>query len=354
MTAALSSRSTAVSAALAFRRVRLGELASLPGVLGARVVGEVAGAAGAETGEAVGARLLAPAGAWADAWLVDATADAKVETRTHGCVRYASNGDWLHGVAVVDDARTEGGLRAATHRAYADLFDVLGRSSTPHLLRLWNYITDINVESDGVERYRQFNIGRQQAFLEAQRSAFEGSPAACALGAQRGPLRVSFLAGRHAPEAIENPRQVSAYRYPSAYGPRAPTFSRAALAAVGNDRQALFISGTASIVGHETLHLGDVARQTQESMTNIGVLREIASQRAGRDFAIDELVYTVYVRRADDLPAVRAEFERVVGAASRAAREALYLQADICRSTLLVEIEAHGFVDAARPAGESA
>ena len=338
MTVASSSRSTAVSVPLAFRRVRLGELASLPGVLGARIVGAADGA--------VGSALLAPDGAWADAWL----GDAALEHGSLGCVQYASNGDWLHGTAVIDDARTDGGLRAATQRAYADLFEVLARSSTPHLLRLWNYITDINVETDGTERYRQFNAGRQQAFIEAERSAFEGSPAACALGTQRGPLRVSFLAGRQAPLAIENPRQVSAYRYPSTYGPRAPTFSRAALAAIGGRRQALFISGTASIVGHETLHLGDVARQTQESLTNIGVLREIASQRAGRDFGSDALIYTVYVRHRADLAAVRAEFERAVGPASRAAREALYLQADICRAPLLVEIEAHGFVDGAEGA----
>ena len=133
-------------------------------------------------------------------------------------------------------------------------------------------------------------------------------------------------------------------RQPLAYGPRSPSFSRAAIADVGGGRQALFISGTASIVGHETMHLGDVRRQTQESLANIGVLREIATQRAGACFDADRLIYTVYVRRPEDFDAVRSEFERVVGASSRAAREALYLHADICRAGLLVEIEAHGFV----------
>jgi chorismate lyase/3-hydroxybenzoate synthase len=323
---------TSAAAPLAFRRLQLGSLPSDHTLLGARVLGRDA--------DAVGALLLAPAGNWADAWL----GDGKVEHRQHGCVRYASNGEWLHGVAEVDDAVTDGGLRAATHRAYADLFEVLARSESPHLLRLWNYITDINVETDGSERYRQFNAGRQQAFIEAERSAFEGSPAACALGTRTGPLRVYFLAGRRAPLAIENPRQVSAYRYPQAYGPRSPTFSRAALADVGGGRHALFISGTASIVGHETMHLGDVRRQTQESLVNIRMLREIASQQAGASFDADRLIYTVYVRQRDDLEAVRSEFESVVGATSRAARDALYLHADICRAGLLVEIEAHGFV----------
>ena len=327
-----SPRLASAAAPLAFRRLQLGALPPQHTLLGARVVGSGA--------DAVGATLLAPAGSWADAWI----GTGPLEQGRHGCVRYAVNGEWLHGVAEIDDASTDGGLRAATYRAYADLFEVLARSESPHLLRLWNYITDINLETDGSERYRQFNAGRQQAFLEAQRSAFEGSPAACALGTRSGPLRVYFLAGRHAPLAIENPRQVSAYRYPTAYGPRAPTFSRAALADAGAGCQALFISGTASIVGHETMHLGDVRRQTQESLTNIGVLREIASQRAGASFNADQLIYTVYVRRSDDLAVVRSEFERVVGATSRAAREALYLNADICRAGLLVEIEAHGFV----------
>lgn len=323
-------------APLAFGRTPLGGLPDA-GVLGARIVGSALGA--------VDAPLLAPAtpdGAWADAWLVKGA----IEHGVRGCVRYASNGEWLHGTATVDDVRSEGGLRAAAQQAYADLFAVLADSATPHLLRLWNYIADINLETGGIERYRQFNVGRQDAFLAAGRSAFDGSPAACALGTRGGPLRVSFLAGRHAPLAIENPRQVSAYRYPQCYGPRAPTFSRAALAEVGGGHQALFISGTASIVGHETLHIGDVRRQTEESLANIRVLRELASQRAGRSFEADALAYTVYLRHRDDLGAVRESFEREVGAASRAAREALYLQADVCRAALLVEIEAHGFVDA--------
>ncbi len=322
---------TSAAAPLVFSRSQLGKLPASHALLGARILGGGT--------DAVDAMLLAPAGTWADAWF----ADGEVEHRQHGCVRYASNGEWLHGVAEVDDAVTHGGLRAATQRAYADLFEVLARSESPHLLRLWNYIADINLETDGSERYRQFNIGRQDAFIEADRGVFEGSPAACALGTRSGSLRVYFLAGRHAPQAIENPRQVSAYRYPHAYGPRSPTFSRAALADVGGGRQALFISGTASIVGHETMHLGDVRRQTQESLVNIGVLREIAAQRAGASFDADRLIYTVYVRRRDDLDAVRSEFERVVGPASLAAREALYLHADVCRAGLLVEIEAHGF-----------
>jgi hypothetical protein len=247
----------------------------------------------------------------------------------------------LHGVAEIDDR--VGGLQAATHRVYTDLFEVLAANPCPNLLRVWNYFADINREVDGSERYRQFNVGRQQAFIEARRSAFEGSPAACALGTREGPLRVYFLAGRTPPLAIENPRQVSAYRYPGTYGPRSPTFSRAALVEVGDGRQALFISGTASIVGHTTVHLGDVRRQAEESLLNIAAVRQAAAERAGVAFPADALIYTVYVRDAANLAIVREVFERTVGADSVAARDCIYLQADICRADLLVEIEAHGF-----------
>lgn len=316
-----------------FRRHRSGAGDIAPGTaLGGRRVG-----LGADALQAV---LLAPDGAVFDAWSGSAT----FAERRHGCVRYATDGHWLHGVAEIDDRAI--GLQPASHRAYADLFEVLAESACPNLLRLWNYLADINREADGSERYRQFNAGRQQAFIEARRSAFEGAPAACALGTRAGPLRVYFLAGRQPPLAIENPRQVSAYRYPDAYGPRSPTFSRAALADVGGGRQVLFISGTASIVGHTSLHIGDVRKQTEESLLNIATLRQATAERAGAAFRADDMIYTVYVRHPDDLGVVREVFEREVGAASAAAREAVYLQADICRADLLVEIEAHGFVHA--------
>ena len=315
---------------LLFRRLRLGATEAAPAALGGRRVGQGA--------ESLHAALLSPAGAVFDAWSTVAPADE----RRHGCVRYATDGQWLHGFAEIDD-RIEG-LQAASRRAYNDLFAVLAENACPNLLRVWNYLADINREADGSERYRQFNAGRQQAFIEARRSAFEGSPAACALGTQDGSLRVYFLAGRQPPLAIENPRQVSAYRYPDTYGPRSPTFSRAALADVGGGRQVLFISGTASIVGHSTLHIGDVRRQTEESLLNIATVRQVAAERAGAPFPADELIYTVYVRDPADLAAVREVFEREVGAGSAAARECVYLQADICRAELLVEIEAHGFV----------
>lgn len=285
-------------------------------------------------------RLLHPRAMVHERWL--GPGDALVPVH-EGCLSYAIDGPLLFGTAVLDDARHAGGLRGAATQIYRELFELLACTGRPYLWRVWNYMACINEVAAGLERYRQFNVGRQEAFLEAERSAFVGAPAACALGTSHGPLTVHFIAGRQQPEAVENPRQVSAYHYPSAYGPSAPTFSRAALVDLGAGREALFISGTASIVGHDTRHAGDVRRQTEETLDNIDavVTRAVAGSALSGPHAHDmsRLDYTAYVRHEADLAQVRDTLERRLGNVP-AANRAVYLRADVCRSDLLVEIEA--------------
>jgi enamine deaminase RidA (YjgF/YER057c/UK114 family) len=257
-------------------------------------------------------------------------------------VRFRHNGHWLYGAIELEEAVERKDLAALARQAYGDIFATLRQTGCSHLQRLWNYLPGINADGGSMERYRQFNSGRQIAFLEAGYAAFEGAPAACALGTRGGPFCVRFVAGTAPPVPVENPRQVSAYHYPTSYGPRAPTFSRAALVPVSADQVALLISGTASIVGHASVHIGDVQAQTRETLANLQAVIAAAHERCSARFDLSSLECVVYVRRAEHAPLIRAEFERAVGAASRAARSAVYLEADICRADLLVEIEAHG------------
>jgi chorismate lyase / 3-hydroxybenzoate synthase len=329
---------------LHFRRLPLGEVATLAeSLLGARLLAPSGAplmpASGAAV-QAVHAELLAPAAPTLDAWLTPGS----VMAHQHGCVHIATDGHWLHGSAELDPAATEGGLAQVAWRIYTDLFSALARHGSSHLLRLWNYVPGINDHGDGLEHYRHFNVGRQRAFIDAGRSAFEGSPAACAVGTAGGPLQVFFLAGAVAPLAIENPRQVSAYHYPAQYGPRSPTFSRAAVADVGGGRQALFISGTASIQGHASVHLGDVRRQTEETLLNIAAVLEAAQPRLRATLPAEALSCTVYLRHCEDLATVLEVMQQRLGPHSHAVQTVVALQADICRADLLVEIEAHGVV----------
>jgi len=262
-----------------------------------------------------------------------------------GAIHYRHDAEVLFGVVVLPETLFETALektplQQATESAYRQVFTLLESLGYPYLFRFWNYIADINTHSFGLERYRQFNLGRQDAFLAHGREVAGNVPAACALGfgqsAAEGPLTIAFLAGRVAPLSIENPRQISAYQYPQQYGPRSPTFSRASLVKLGQD-EVLFISGTASIVGHDTLHPTDVVAQTRETMANIeAVLAQANTLTSQTHFDLASLHYKVYVRHAEDWTRIRAELERIVGSAINA----IYLQAEVCRHDLLLEIEA--------------
>ncbi|MFO0123835.1 MAG: hypothetical protein ACK520_15400, partial [Inhella sp.] len=278
---------------------------------------------------------------FADVWVTQGDA---LRCGQSGSVRWQTDGQWAFGQLNLPEA--DGALEQTAYRAYRDLFAALDDCGCPQLLRLWNYLPRINADGGGLERYRQFNIGRQQAFMDAQRDPFEGAPAACALGTAGptlGGLSVRFLAGRVAPRPVENPRQVPAYRYSRTYGPRAPTFSRAALADAGGGRLALLVSGTASIVGEHTVHHDDVVAQTLETLRNLQAVIDSAHQGGSARYTLGGLQPTVYVRHAADAVAVR----QVLAQAEPAWRDAPCVQADICRADLLVEIEAHAFAPGA-------
>ena len=286
----------------------------------------------------VAAPPLGGTGAVAEIWGSDATCHVGED----GGIAYRCDGQILFGACSLAEesfaaSDAASGLQQASERAYRDVIAAIDRLGFPHLLRVWNYIPQINRETGGVERYRQFNVGRHAGLAATARATRGDVPAACALGVDGGPLTVYFLAGREAPLAIENPRQVSAYDYPPQYGRRSPTFARASLAQLGAQRL-LFISGTASIVGHRSVHIDDVAAQTLESLRNVAAVVDEANRRVGSEcFSAADLAYKAYVRHAGDFAVVRREIEAALGDAP-----VLYLRADICRSDLLVEIEASG------------
>ena len=258
-----------------------------------------------------------------------------------GAIQYRHDDDVLFGVIELSETAFDASadktpLQQATESAYQQIFALNKTLHYPYLFRFWNYIADINASSFGLERYRQFNLGRHDAFLAHGHDVVGNVPAACALGSMQGSLTIAFLAGRVAPLNIENPRQISAYQYPQQYGPRSPTFSRASLVRLGQD-EVLFVSGTASIVGHATLHPDDVVAQTRETIANIEAVLAEANRVVGQSrFCLADMYFKVYVRRPADLKLIQVALARCVGSTPRA----VYLQADVCRQNLLLEIEA--------------
>jgi chorismate lyase/3-hydroxybenzoate synthase len=239
----------------------------------------------------------------------------------------------LDGEVLVASLRLEAGrgekVAEGARRAYGRLLSVSRKAGYGHLLRIWNFVPGINQEEDGQERYRHFCYGRSLAFEEVYGPSFHRQlPAGTAVGACGSDLVVVLLASRHGNRHLSNPRQVDAYRYPSAYGPRSPSFSRATQASAHLGR-ILFLAGTASIVGHESRHPGRVDLQVQETLENLSALL------GGGDSARTLSLLRVYVRFERDFETVREAIESYL----RWPLPTLYLGADICRPELLVEIE---------------
>lgn len=267
------------------------------------------------------------------------TASEVAQEREQG-FELASSGELLFGSCRAESIRGSGVAEAA-ERVYRGLLELIERRGYPRLLRMWNVLEDINAEQDGLERYRHFCRGRHEALAALQPASLDSPPAACGIGAEDGGLGVCFLAARDPGLPIENPRQVSAYRYPWRYGPRSPSFSRGLFTRLG-DGAHFFLSGTASITGHESRHPGCVTAQVEESLANVRALIRAAEERTGQDLALAAPSSTLraYLRDEADYPLVREGLERHLGPEA----EILYLRADICRRELLFEIDGQLFV----------
>jgi enamine deaminase RidA (YjgF/YER057c/UK114 family) len=247
-----------------------------------------------------------------------------------GALTLFRQGEWLLGAATVF---TDGlGLEQVTEGLYTDIFQA---TAGLHLARIWQYVPAINAPGPaGLENYRLFSRARSLAFERQYGRDFKQLlPSASAVGSKLGALTVVFAASPAVPRHVENPLQVSAYDYPPEYGPRAPSFARATVVPDGT----VFISGTAAIRGHATIAPHQLAPQLDCTLENLaeisracGLGPDLARGRTSRHFKI-------YLRHAADQAAVAGALEsRLVTKADRVS----YLQADICRAPLLVEIEA--------------
>lgn len=251
----------------------------------------------------------------------------------YGTFKVAHTAEYLFGVLEFDEQQD---IQTASYRAYQALLACCKDMGKPYLLRLWNYMPRINALENGEERYRLFNSGRRDALFEANYLAKDGAPAACALGSQRGVCKIAFLSATKPCTPIENPRQVSAYNYPKNYGVNPPIFSRAGWFQQAGGKDMLFISGTASIVGHKTLHIGDIALQTKETIINMQAVLQEANRLAGSElWTLNHLHGQVYVRNPADIVTIQTILKQY------ALLNFTYLHADICRADLLVEIEAY-------------
>lgn len=259
-------------------------------------------------------------------------------------IQFARNEHILFGAVsrLIPESRAE--FEKLVFDIYHDIFRLTETSGMPRLVRVWNSFPLINQVIDGLERYQQFTAARFQAFEQHYGEFTSLLPAATAVGSDDDRLSIYFLATDQEPLHRENTRQTRAYEYPAQYGPKSPSFSRATLQTWPHGR-AFYISGTASIVGHESRHLGDVVSQCNEALNNVRSLIEDLNEEFG--YRLDGLAaldtMKVYIRNPADFPSVQAVLHERCGESL----PVIYLRADICREELLVEVE--GLIQSPEP-----
>lgn len=281
-------------------------------------------------------RLRVPLAPMGDGQLEIWRGDAPV---THGRsaegVAWSENGSLQFGAIVIAE-RDDLDVEAASAQAYALMNQFIATRDYPHVLRVWNYLDALTEGEGDEERYRRFCVGRVRGLQRVEEGRL---PAATCIGSFGGPRQVLvyWLAARDPGTAVENPRQVSAYRYPRQYGPQSPSFARAMLPPPGSQAP-LLLSGTASIVGHATAHGDDVGAQLDEILVNLEALRGEAARHTPdmpADIGAAGTLLKVYVRDRDALPTVARALDARFG--KRVPR--LLLHAEVCRRELAVEIE---------------
>jgi len=224
----------------------------------------------------------------------------------------------------------------------ADAYIAIGRALTALdrvPMRFWNFVPDPGEPmGDGLDRYMVFNAGRFKGYAQWLCGSNDFGrllPTASAVGVISDDVVIFCLASDTRGTPVENPRQKPAYKYSTRYGPMPPCFSRATVASINGARR-LLVGGTASIVGEDSMHIGDVDAQLEETLRNLEALIDAALPDTQAGAALARLLdLRVYVARPEDAGAIRSV---LATRCPRAARIELTV-ARVCRPELLVEIE---------------
>ena len=285
-----------------------------------------------------------------EAWAIS-TRTVKVDYVSPQLITIEHNGlRWIHGSAGGIDLAGRSAYQQAED-AFRDMERILASAGATFndVVRTWLYQGGITDTEGGIERYRELNRARSDFFSHIpfnERQLVHGRnghmiyPASTGIGTLEHGLVTTCMAVQTEREDVvmlplENPLQTPAFDYPKQYSVKTPKFARAMALRIG-DHVTTWISGTASIVNSETVHLGDIEKQTDQTLTNIEKLisAENFAQLGWPDAGatLDDLAkIRVYVKHPEDYAKCRAVCERRLGSIP-----AIYAQADVCRPDLLV------------------
>jgi len=247
--------------------------------------------------------------------------------------------------------------RRAAETAFNQAAGILEKEkmTMDNIVRQWNYIGYILSVRNGFQNYQVFNEVRSEYYRRYR--SVPGYPAATGIGMGLDGVIIDFCA-IGADESIlvkglSNPNQINAYEYgqkvlrgmKEAGKPikQPPQFERALIVAPYKS-PVLFVSGTASIKGQETIGIGDIETQTRVTIENIMKLadlqriNEILNRREASTLRCSLL--RVYIKLRKDFNTVEKICQELFPAVPK-----VFIEADVCRNNLLTEIEAEFIID---------
>jgi enamine deaminase RidA (YjgF/YER057c/UK114 family) len=226
-------------------------------------------------------------------------------------------------------------MRAALLRFDRLLAD-RGMTLRDHALRTWIYVAALDADYQGIVR------ARREVFAERGMTQDTHYLASTGIAGSTGDPAVRVVLDALAVKGLA-PTQIRHLHAPDHLSPThlyGVTFERGTAVTYG-DRTHALLSGTASIdsQGH-IVHLGDVLRQLDRTLENMGALLADAGA------ALDDLTHVIlYLRDAADRRAVERAFQhRLPG------MPYLILRAPVCRPGWLIELEGCAVTPVGNPA----
>lgn len=260
---------------------------------------------------------------------------------------------WANGIECLSPYKS---IHAASVKAFEIMRHILHSENMTfdNVVRQWNYIGSILfprlLNFLFARNYNVFNKVRHNYYHRYR--TVPGFPAATGIGMKFNGVIIDFCAVAPYNEkeiiSVKNPIQINPYNYDLKVlttsnlqrqkQKQLPLFERAKLL-IYKDKSRLFVSGTASIIGQETVGKGDIQKQTTVTIENIETLinsENLLSHYRGMDFKIpyEYRRIRVYVKNAGDIPVVKS-----ICASHFGNIPAIYVLTDMCRGDLLVEIE---------------
>lgn len=231
-----------------------------------------------------------------------------------------------------------------------------------NIIRQWNYIENIL----DFEKSKNYNLQNYQALNNIRAEFYSksnwinGYPAATGIGMNSGKITTNFIAIKNIGNTIIFPIHSNVQSDAHKYSERVlisdknenntPKFERGKIVFY-NINIDFYISGTAAIVGENTIKALDIEEQTKVTLKNIKNLVSKKnlennippdfSSRIKNNVKLNEFSnFRVYVKNETDIPKAKQICEQYISSTP-----AIYLVADICRENLLVEIEGNFFTD---------